>query len=175
VSQVETDRVDRLVSDVTRICPNIDPTTKATGARLLHLSDLVQRYYSAVCAQFGISLAAHSVLTALARKAPRKLTLTEINQDVLVTSAGVTFVVKQLEAQGLIERSPHPNDGRAFLLRLTRRGRQLADQVIESIAQADHAIISRLTVTDQSSAEQALRQLQTAVESVLAEGPRPRR
>lgn len=163
----DSDRVDRLVSDITRLRPDLDGPTKAVGARLLRLSDVVLRYYTSVCEEFGISLAGHSVLTALARQAPKKLTLTEINRDVLVTSGGITFVAKQLENQGLVERSPHPGDGRASLLRLTARGRRVADRVIDAIAEADRMIVSQLSREDQRLADHLLRQLQTSVEAAL--------
>ena len=104
-----------------RLRPDIDPGRKAVSARLLHVSDLVQRYYSAVSERFEVSLSGLGVITALARQAPRELTLTEINRDILVTSGGMTFVVSRLEEQALVTRKPHPNDSRAVLVRLTSR------------------------------------------------------
>ena len=103
-----------LVEDIKRLRPDLDPRIKAVGARLLHLSDLVQRYYGAIAERFDVSLVGVGVLTALARSAPRGLTLAEVNREILVTSAGVTFVVARLEKQGLVMKGPHPSDGRAL-------------------------------------------------------------
>jgi hypothetical protein len=83
---VEQDRVARLVEDFKRIRPNVNLENKAVAARLLHVSDIVQRYYGAVCDRFEMSLSGLGVLTALARSAPNELTLSELNRDILVTS-----------------------------------------------------------------------------------------
>jgi len=68
------DRVDRLVADIKRLRPDIDPRLKAVSARLLHLSDLVQRYYGGISERFDVSLSGLAVMTTLARQAPRELT-----------------------------------------------------------------------------------------------------
>ena len=161
------DRVARLVADVTRLQPDIDEGTKSLGARLLHLSDLVERHYGTVCEKFGISLSGHSVLTTLRRHAPRELTLTEINRDAVVTSGGMTFVARQLEKQGLVARRPNPNDRRSSLLRLTSRGRGVADRVIAAVAEADSTIATRIPRHERETALKVLKDLQEGVESVM--------
>jgi DNA-binding MarR family transcriptional regulator len=164
---VEEDLVDRFVADVKRLRPDIDPRLKAVSARLLHLSDLVQRYYSGISERFDVSLSGLAVMTALARAAPRELTLTEINRDIIVTSGGITFVVSQLEKQGLLTRRPHPNDGRAVLIRLTSRGGRLADRLIEAVATADAAAFAHLGEADRRTTERLLRRVQTGIESAM--------
>jgi DNA-binding MarR family transcriptional regulator len=162
-----TDRVSRLVADVLRLQPDIDEGSKSLGARLLHLSDLVERHYGAVCEKFGVSLSGHSVLTTLRRHAPRELTLTEINRDALVTSGGMTFVARQLERQGLVARRPNPDDRRSSLLRLTREGRRVADRVIAAVAEADSSIATRIALSDRKLALQILKDFQEGIESVM--------
>jgi DNA-binding MarR family transcriptional regulator len=161
------DRVSRLVADVTRLQPEIDEGTKSLGARLLHLSDLVERHYGTVCEQFGVSLSGHSVLTTLRRHAPHELTLTEINRDALVTSGGMTFVARQLERQGLVARRPNPDDRRSFLLRLTREGHRVADRVIAAVAETDALITTHIAVRDRKVALQVLKDFQEGVESLM--------
>ena len=167
------DRVDRLVADVTRLQPAIDYESKALGARLLHLSHLVEQHYTIVCDQFGISLAGHSVLTTLRRHAPRELTPTEINRDALVTTGGMTFVAGQLLKQGLVARRPNPDDHRSALLRLTPKGRRVADRVIAAVADADAAIARHMAQHDRRGTELVLRILQEGVEEAAGEGGDP--
>jgi len=162
------DRVDRLVADVERLRPDIDPRLKAVAARMLYLSDLVQRYYSGVAESFDVSLSGLAVITTLVRQAPRELTLTEINRDLLVTSGGITFVVSRLEKQGLLTRRAHPNDGRAALVRLTPRGRRLAARLIDAVAKADAEVFAHLDDADRHTIEQLLRLVQAGIESAMA-------
>ena len=165
---MEDDRVDRLVEDFKRLRPDIDPRNKAVAARLLHLSDIVQRYYAAVGERFDLSLSGLGVLTALARSAPRKLTLAELNRDILVTSGGITFLAARLEQQGLVTKRPHPSDGRAVLVHLTPRGRRVADQVIDAIALADAAALAHLSVGDLCTVDEMLIRLQAGIESAMS-------
>lgn len=164
------DRVDRLVPDIKHLRPDIDPRLKTVAARMLYLSDLVQRYYSGIAESFDVSLTGLAVMTTLARQAPRELTLTEINRDVLVTSGGITFVVSRLQKQGLVARRTHPNDGRAALIRLTPRGLRLAARLIEAVAQADAEAFAHLDDADRDTTQQLLRLVQAGIESAM--GPR---
>ena len=167
---MEEDRVDRLVEDFKSLRPDIDPRNKAVAARLLHLSDLVQRYYGAIGERFDVSLSGFGVLTALARSAPRELTLAEVNRDILVTSGGITFLAARLEKQGLVTKRPHPSDGRAVLIKLTRRGRQVADQLIDAVALADVAALAHLSIGDLRTADELLMRLQAGIESAISRG-----
>ena len=161
------DRVDRLVIGVKRLRPDIDPGLKTVGARLLHVSDLVLRYYSGLSERFGVSLSGLAVITTLARQAPRELTLTEINRDVLVTSGGITFIVSRLEEQGLLTRKPHPNDSRAVLVQLTSRGRRLADRLIEAVATADAEVFVHFDDTERRTIEELLRRVEAGIETAM--------
>ena len=165
---MEEDRVDRLVEDFKRLRPDIDARNKAVAARLLHLSDLVQRYYGAIGERLDVSLSGLGVLTALARSAPRELTLAEVNRDILVTSGGITFLAARLEKQGLVTKRPHPSDGRAVLIKLTRRGRQVADQLIDAVALADVAALAHLSIGDLRTADELLMRLQAGIESAIS-------
>ena len=165
---MEDDRVERLVEDFKRLRPDIDPGKKVVAARLLHVSDLVERYYGAIGERFGLSLSGLGILTALARSAPRELTLTELNRDILVTSAGITFLAARLEKQGLLTKRPHPSDGRAVLVRLTRSGRKVADQLIQAIAVADTAALDHLGDGDLATADELLLRLQRGFEAALS-------
>ncbi|MGW6276635.1 MarR family winged helix-turn-helix transcriptional regulator [Kribbella sp. NPDC055071] len=64
-----------------------------------------------------------SVLHTLSRKGPLRLT------DLLATEQlkqpALTSLVTKLEQDGLLERRPDPDDGRAMLISLTRTGRQI--------------------------------------------------
>ncbi|MGW0230184.1 MarR family winged helix-turn-helix transcriptional regulator [Actinopolymorpha singaporensis] len=49
--------------------------------------------------------------------------------------SNATFVVDKLEAQGLIERRPHPTDRRAKQLELTVRGGKLRGQLLDLLVE----------------------------------------
>ncbi len=69
--------------------------------------------------------------------------LTDLAASAQVTKQTASLLVAALEQQGLVERVPDPADGRARLIRFTRRGRAAAAeaaQVVMGVEQewADH-------------------------------------
>ena len=84
---------------------------QATVGRELAVADVWDR----------LSPSEYGVLYALS-KAPEGLRVTELSEDALLTQAGISRLVARLEASGLLERVPDPDDGRAFRIRLTEAG-----------------------------------------------------
>jgi DNA-binding MarR family transcriptional regulator len=85
----------------------------------------------------------YGVLYALA-SAPNGLRMTELCDDVLLTQAGISRLVRRLEKRHLVQRSGDPVDARAYRIQLTedgvhlqrRLGRAHARQVAEAMTRA---------------------------------------
>jgi len=60
-------------------------------------------------------------------------------------------VVNGLEKRGLIQRRPHPNDGRAMGLHPTPEGVKLMEQAESDAAQLEIDVASRLTATERKT------------------------
>ncbi len=67
-----------------------------------------------------------SVLDALAC-ADRPKRLTELIASEQLSQPGLTQLVKRLERDGLVERGRDPRDGRAVLVRITQKGREVGE------------------------------------------------
>ena len=63
----------------------------------------------------------YGVLYALS-STPEGLRITELGEDVLLTQPGMSRLVARLEARGLVQRVPDPDDARASRIRLTAAG-----------------------------------------------------
>ena len=72
---------------------------------------------------FATTLPRFDLLAQLERE-PDGLTMGELSQRLMVTGGNVTGITDQLEAEGLVQRAPHPGDRRAFSVRLTAAGRR---------------------------------------------------
>ena len=57
------------------------------------------------------------------------LSFRELGERTLITKGTLTGVVARLQARGLVERRPHPQDGRSELLQLTADGQALFERV----------------------------------------------
>jgi len=73
-------------------------------------------------ARFGISLARFDYLAQLHR-VPAGLRMRELSRRLMVTGGNVTGLTNELAREGLVVRAPDPLDRRAWILRLTPRGR----------------------------------------------------
>jgi MarR family 2-MHQ and catechol resistance regulon transcriptional repressor len=77
--------------------------------------------------QAGLCLTDFAALEALLHKGP--LTITEIQDKVLLASGSMTAAVDRLEKKGLVVRAPAPGDRRAKVLKLTPEGRRVVETV----------------------------------------------
>lgn len=95
--------------------------------RLLTCTLLVERTIRArLRAQFATTLPRFDLMAQLERNA-QGLRMGEISERLMVTGGNVTGITDQLVADGLVERVPIPEDGRAFVVRLTARGKRQFD------------------------------------------------
>ena len=54
----------------------------------------------------------------------------QLADRLLVSKGNVVGILNRMERAGLLQRRPHPEDARAYLICLTERGMAVADQVI---------------------------------------------
>ena len=73
-----------------------------------------------------LTFARYEVLMILSFSKLGHLPLGIIGERLQVNAASVTNAVNRLEARGLVERRPNPQDGRGTLAALTESGRHLA-------------------------------------------------
>jgi DNA-binding MarR family transcriptional regulator len=73
--------------------------------------------------EHGISVNEFDVLINLDNIAEAGLRMTDLANAVMLSSGGLTRLVGRLEQRGLVRRDPDPDDGRGFVVSLTRAGR----------------------------------------------------
>lgn len=110
--------------------------SSSTNAEARALRDALRRLIvehgalDEACRPCGAALSlphAHALLEL--RAAPRPLTVGALARRLRIDRTNVSRLCAKLEALGHLERSPDPDDGRAWALSLTREGRALAAQV----------------------------------------------
>jgi MarR family 2-MHQ and catechol resistance regulon transcriptional repressor len=76
--------------------------------------------------------------------------LSEISQQLCVTSGNVTGLIDRLEEGGHLARIPHPEDRRVTLAVLTSAGRELFEQIYPSHVARIKDLLSPLTAAEQA-------------------------
>jgi len=91
----------------------------------------------------GIGLSDFAALEALLHKGP--LTISEIQEKVLLASGSMTAAIDRLEKRGLVVRKSSAADRRARVVELTAEGRRVAASCFEKHARDLEAVMSVLS------------------------------
>jgi DNA-binding MarR family transcriptional regulator len=106
-------------------------------------------------AQFGVTLARFDYMAQLYRYKDG-LKMRELSRYLMVTGGNVTGLTDDLERDGLVAREASPSDRRAWILRLTPKGRRS----FEAMAQAhERWILELLGGLDERTVQQLYTQL----------------
>jgi DNA-binding MarR family transcriptional regulator len=103
---------------------------------LMRLGAMIDRDFDRLCQErYRVSGSDMRVLFALRRGGPPYVKRpTDLFRALLVTSGAMTKKVDRLASLGMVERVRDPGHLGGFLIRLTRKGVQLADEVVEALA-----------------------------------------
>lgn len=66
--------------------------------------------------------------------------ITELARRAGVTKQAMSSLVRSMESMGYLEKIPDPADGRAVLVRYTRRGMRLAKALVQSAEQVENEL-----------------------------------
>ena len=88
----------------------------------------------------GLTFARYEALVLLTFSSRGSLPLGKMGERLQVHPTSVTSIVRRLAADGLIERTPHPHDGRAVLAAITAAGRDLVDRATATLVAADFGL-----------------------------------
>ncbi|GGN61488.1 MarR family transcriptional regulator [Actinoplanes lobatus] len=155
-----TDDIDRILGQWARERPDLDTAAMGVFGRIFRLSklagDVAERAYS----RFGIGRPEFDVLAALRRSGePFQLSPGALAASMMLSTGGTTARLDRLEKAGLVTRSPDPNDRRAILVRLTERGRALADEAVTAGLAEQQRLLAHLPPEKSAQLSALLREL----------------
>lgn len=152
--------MDHLVDDWQRERPEIDARGLGITSRITLLRKVLAREDKRALAPLGLAPWACDVLLALRRQGPpHQLTPTRLRELALLTSGAMTTRLDRLEEASLVKRKLDSDDRRSFQIRLTKEGRNLADQAIELRLNAVEKLLAPLGADERETAADLLRKL----------------
>ncbi len=132
---------------------------------LARLSRQVQENYQNDLRTLRTNYSEYAALHALVMAgAPYSMSPSKLNEWVGLSSGGITKTVDRLESDGMIVRSPDPNDGRGVLVTLTERGRRKAERIFEVGLSLYGGLLAHLDDEERSTIARALGLLLDAFE-----------
>ncbi len=107
---------------------------------LMRVQQLVIGRLDALLRPFGLTFARYEALVLLTFSSRGSLPLGKMGERLQVHPTSVTSIVDRLESAGLVVRRRHPDDGRAVLAGITKRGRTLVERATTELVGADFGL-----------------------------------
>lgn len=86
------------------------------------------------------------ILALLART--RSANIAELHRGLAHKRSTLTSILDRLAERGLIDRTVGESDRRTFVIKLTRKGGKIAQQVTRHLSELERAVARRVTATD---------------------------
>lgn len=115
--------------------------------RLYTASRLITQSYHPLLSEYGLTYPQYLVLLVLWEKDGQPVN--NIAKRLMLETNTVTPLLKRMEAEGIVTRSPGVNDARQTLVKLTRKGRGLQEQ-LKDVPQTIGSAVLCKSVTPES-------------------------
>lgn len=110
---------------------------------------------NAALAPLGLRVRSFSVLTMACSST--SLTQRAIADFLVLDPSQVVSLIDSLESDGLVQRTPDPNDRRARFITATDAGRTLCDRATMAVEQAEQTIFAGFTEAERDTLRDLLR------------------
>lgn len=110
-------------------------------------------------AELDITPAQHVVIMRLFEL--EKVSQNDLGRRVGMKRATIHGVVKRMEQRGIVRTSENPDDQRLIMVKLTRKGKDLANELALRSTEASDASVARLTEREQASLRRLLNKINT--------------
>ena len=140
-----TDRVEAILDMWRKEFPEALVASSELGKRAMVLSALLGEATRATVTAFDLTGADFDVLASLRRAGkPFRLKANELSRSLLLSTGGTSNVVNRLVSRGLVEREPDQSDGRSTYVRLTPRGKEVAEEVVVANSRAHDEVMAAI-------------------------------
>ena len=157
---MQTDHVDRILSQWQHERPELDPLAMSIFGRLWRLNAIASKAIEQVHLQFGLTQPEFDVLVTLRRSGePYTLSPTALYTSLLLSSGAMTNRLDKLEARGLVYREPSPEDRRSMLVALTKTGLALINETMTAHVANEQRLLHSLDRAQQQELADLLRTL----------------
>lgn len=153
----ENDRVGAGMQRWRNEFPEVDCSGKAIVGRLLHLNEVFLSAINRTLARHHLKYPAFAVLATLrVEGAPYRMSPKALLDSLILTSGGLSNLLRRLEKAGHIRRMADESDGRGVIVELTEQGRRLVEPAMRDHAETERRLVARLSSAERHGATEAL-------------------
>lgn len=159
--------INDALSEWSRIRPELDLFGLGVIGRLVWSGRLAEEILERTAKVSGLRHRGDfEVLALLRRVEPALLTPVEVAQQLRTSQSGMTGKLDRLEGQGLIERTPDPEDRRAIRLGITETGRAVIDEAFDTSLRVYESMVDGFAPSEVKSFDALLEKLLTRLDEL---------
>lgn len=129
--------------------PDAVPGAMATATSIMRVQQVLLADFDAALAEHDLTFARYEALVLLAFSRSGRLPMSKVGERLMVHPTSATHIIQRLEAQGMVERSPNPADGRGTLAAITAAGRAAMEAGTRSLVERGFGL-DRLSPDEQA-------------------------
>ena len=140
--------------------PEIDCSGKAVTGRVLHLGEIFMNAMNVNMEKFGVPYTQYAIIGTLRSVGkPYRMSPTELQNTMMITSGGVSNLLRKVENRGFIRRLSDPKDGRGVIVELTEAGFELSEETMRAQAELERELVGVLSAEEQEILSALLKKL----------------
>ena len=140
--------------------PEIDCSGKAITGRILRLSEFFMNAMNRNMIRFGVKYSQYAIIGTLrASGKPYRMSPSDLRSTLMITSGGLSNLLRKVEAQGFVRRVDDPTDGRGVIVELTQKGFELSEKAMIAQAELERTLVAALDPDEQEHMASMLRRL----------------
>jgi len=115
--------------------------TMAAVTNIMRVQQILQHTVDAVLRPHQLTFARYEALVLLSFSQRASLPMRVMGERLQLHPTSVTNIVDRLQADRLVERSPHPTDGRTTLVAITAAGRRRLEAATHALTTAEFGLV----------------------------------
>ena len=144
------DNVDKIIEQWNLARPDLDVSSMSLVGRFKRITQHLSLEMAKTFTEHGLNPASFDVLATLRRSGkPYALSPNDLIASMMVTSGTMTNRIDQLCKVGLVERIQNPDDGRSFIISLTKKGFVVIDATLTAHVATQDQLTSGLSASEQ--------------------------
>ena len=152
--------------------PDMNPSALRTCTELMRIGSDLLTVFEKILGYHGLSQGRFLTLMVVNRTPDQPVSPSYLADKLCVKRATMTGLVDGLEKSGLIERLSHPEDGRRTTIRITRRGREVLEDVMPDYYGNMAKVTANLMERDRQELASHLKKIQQGL-SAVSTNPTP--
>ena len=115
--------------------------TMAAVTSVMRVQQILQQAVDAALRPHELTFARYEALVLLRFSRAGSLPMSTMGQRLQLHPTSITNIVDRLQKPGLVERRPHPTDGRTTLVAITEAGRERCEAATGAVTAADFGLV----------------------------------